>query len=300
MVLPITPLLDTDHYIPINKVIGHYLKFSPPVNVDYTIPCPFHHDTVGSFRVYSMRNFAKCFGACGHSWSPSALIRKFNGDITDFLDLDSKDLGAIRTMMGMIRYESLDPKLEYGCLSSAHREYLHNRGLSDGVIDMGGIGSKDQASIALPHFGAMSPPVLHSVTYRNTDPDHPSPYFYSVSAIGDCPFGLNVITGPSIFLCESEIDAMTLWEYGHEALSVSISRPSRTNHMMLSEFLNIITVFDGDAAGYSASAKYRNDPWIHSNVLSVLLPEGEDVNSLHLKDELHFHKFKQIGEMIPE
>jgi DNA primase len=97
-----------------------------------------------------------------------------------------------------------------------------------------------------------------------------------------------------ICVCEGEIDTLVMnIKTEHKTVGV----PGATNwkshyNRMLNDFETVIVMADGDSAGHSFAQKITREL---GNVRTVQMPDGEDVNSMYLKNGVEF-----INERIKE
>lgn len=84
-----------------------------------------------------------------------------------------------------------------------------------------------------------------------------------------------------IAVCEGEIDTMTLTKLGIPAVGVPGVKNIKSHHYrILSDFDRIYVFADGDPAGKEFTKDLSKKV---SGVISISIPEGEDVNSLFTK-----------------
>lgn len=97
-----------------------------------------------------------------------------------------------------------------------------------------------------------------------------------------------------ICVCEGEIDTMVMTtKTRHKTVGV----PGATNwkshyNRILNDFETVIVMADGDSAGHSFAQKITREL---GNVRTVQMPDGEDVNSMYIKNGVEF-----IDERIKE
>ena len=104
------------------------------------------------------------------------------------------------------------------------------------------------------------------------------------------PQGLyNVIAvdSPLIWVCEGEIDALSLLQTGRPVVGVPGAESFREAWRYLFVEKDVRIVFDGDDAGASGARRIsRILNGVAREVEIVELPEGQDVNSLYVVGEL--------------
>ena len=97
-----------------------------------------------------------------------------------------------------------------------------------------------------------------------------------------------------ICVCEGEIDTIVMNTKTHHK---TVGVPGASNwkphyNRILNDFETVIVMADGDSAGHSFAQKITREL---ANVRTVQMPDGEDVNSMYMKNGLEF-----INERIKE
>lgn len=97
-----------------------------------------------------------------------------------------------------------------------------------------------------------------------------------------------------ICVCEGEIDTLVLHaKAGHKAVGIPGANNWKSHYKnILDDFETVIVMADGDSAGQGFAQKISREL---SNVRTVQMPDGEDVNSMILKNGVEF-----INERISE
>ena len=96
-------------------------------------------------------------------------------------------------------------------------------------------------------------------------------------------FGIDKVPSrcKEIFICESILDALTLWTYGLVAVALmGTGNPLQIQQLKELGVLSYIICTDGDEAGRKAMNKLYNQLCMTGMVWRLLMPENEDVNSL--------------------
>ena len=247
---------------------------------DFFLSCPFHVERTPSFRVYVKRNFCKCFGLCSRSWDSVGLYaeaygisqRKALAEMSSW----SSDLSLFNAAFSILNADNdfSNRKVElYGTEDRAFA-YLKTRGISRKTVSLYDIIANEDF-IAFPHKDLSG--LIRCYTYRYFDR---VPRFKFEFILGEIPFGLSKVKfDEPLHLTESVIDALSLIELGFNSISIKIS--SRQSYLaVLSDFPIIFSLFDGDKAGKEASRYFSKA--VNSFFVPVCLPDGADVNDLHL------------------
>lgn len=167
------------------------------------------------------------------------------------------------------------------CLSkyNYYNDYMWKRRLTKEVVDKFRIGyDPDRKSITFPVWDENGRLVM--VTSRSTvdkrfyiekDKDKPVYLLNFIKDMGET----------TVYVCESQINALTLWSYGYPAIAL-FGTGSAYQYEILnrSPIRNYILCFDGDEAGDKGKARFMRN--IRSDVLVSYkrIPPGKDVNDL--------------------
>lgn len=138
----------------------------------------------------------------------------------------------------------------------AMRWLKSERGITSEAIAAYRVGvSKDGKAVVFPHYRG-----AEMVNFKLRD--HADKKRMMTFGGGEpCLWGWQAIADDarSVVICEGEIDALTLWQYGIPALSVfsGVSNLAwiETDHDRLDQFSDIVLCMDGDDAGKSAARK---------------------------------------------
>ena len=168
------------------------------------------------------------------------------------------------------------------------KEYLVARGLSLEIAQRAGLGVVHD-----PHtghdgmLGRLSIPYITNtgvVDIRFRSLDGSDPKYLGLPGAKTHMYNVRGVTeaGDYIAVCEGELDAITL----HYAVGIpSIGVPGASNwkthyRRLLQDFERIYVFADGDKAGHDFARHLAREV---SGVVIVNMPEGEDVNSMYLK-----------------
>lgn len=172
-----------------------------------------------------------------------------------------------------------------------YHPYMWKRGLSKEVVDRFGIGfDKDHNTITFPVWDEQGRLVM--ITSRSVY----TKYFH-IQANKDKPvYLLNFINREKIdrvYVCESQINALTLWSWGYPAIAL-FGTGSQYQYDILNKcgIRNYILCFDGDSAGDKGKDRFLRN--IRKDVLVSYkkIPQGKDVNDLTKE------QFEKIDEIF--
>lgn len=160
-----------------------------------------------------------------------------------------------------------------------YHPYMWKRGLSKEVVDRFGVGfDKNHNAITFPVWDEVGRLVM--ITSRNV-----SNKYFHIEKDKDKPvYLLNFIFQDKVdkvYVCESQINALTLWSWGYPAIALFGTGSSHQYDILnKSGIRNYILCFDGDAAGLKGKDRFLQN--IRKDVLVsyVPIPMGKDVNDL--------------------
>ena len=222
-----------------------------------------------------------CFGQSeefGKSW----LIQRFG----TMIESDSEYLEPIIIDSFKNKYmdESVLNKYMF------YHPYMWQRGLSKEVVDKFGVGyDKTHNSITFPVWDEQNRLVM--ITSRNV-----SNKYFHIEKNKDKPvYLLNFINRENIdkvYVCESQINALTLWTWGYPAIAL-FGTGSSHQYEILNKcgIRNYILCFDGDIAGNKGRNRFIENMRKDVLISYKLIPDGKDVNDL-TKEE--FEKLNEI------
>lgn len=306
-------VIDTPIPIILNKlkmeINNGLLSTILPENDDnVSITCPIHkngRESNPSCNVYTKKDNPKveyghvhCF-TCGFSTPLAGLIGKcFDKDI-DFGEEwlyerfgvpYSENISGLEDIIltHKEKPQFLDPDIlnKY----NYYNDYLFNRGISKDIIDKFKIGYNPyNKSVTFPVWDIVNNLVM--ITSRSTidktfyiDKDKDKPV-YLLNFIND----MNIT---SVYVCESQINALTLWSWGYPAIAL-IGTGSQYQYDILNKcgIRNYILCFDGDEAGDKGTARFYKNMRKDVFISQKKIPRNKDVNDL-TKDE--FEKLPEI------
>ena len=160
-----------------------------------------------------------------------------------------------------------------------YHPYMWKRGLSKEVVDRFGVGyDKRYNAITFPVWDENGRLVM--ITSRNV-----SNKYFHIEKNKDKPvYLLNFIKQLKIdrvYVCESQINALTLWSWGYPAVAL-FGTGSSYQYEILNKcgIRNYVLCFDGDQAGLKGKDRFVNN--IRKDVLVsyIPIPMGKDVNDL--------------------
>lgn len=272
--------------IPINAVMHMiYPNLWRDSDQPYSVKCPFHGDTKPSLRVDTVHNRLKCYGACARSYDGVGAV---------MAAIECSEYDAIQMLTGAFRLDvtileratvlaSLHPHYDNPMTYFHDSEsgtpevysYLTGRGILPSLISFYDIRLHEQTHLVIPHTESG---FIRAVSIRSLDGSEPR-YQSIVGALGDIPFGYNQLSdGSPAFLCEGDIDKLSVESLGLPAVSVRINSLTPAIIVRLNAIPLIITIFDGDRTGREATARMIDG--LSTLVVPVYLPDGHDCNSL--------------------
>jgi hypothetical protein len=172
-----------------------------------------------------------------------------------------------------------------------YHPYMWQRGLSKEVVDRFGVGyDKSHNAITFPVWDESGNLVM--ITSRNV-----STKYFHIEKNKDKPvYLLNFINNDRIdrvYVCESQINALTLWSWGYPAIALFGTGSSYQYDILnKSGIRSYVLCFDGDPAGQKGMSRFITN--IRDDVLVsyVPIPNGKDVNDLSKS------QFETLGEIF--
>lgn len=176
------------------------------------------------------------------------------------------------------------------------QEYLDARGLSLQVARRSGLGVVDEpctghdgmrGRLSIPYI---TPTGVVDIRFRSLDGTDPKylglpgakTHMFNVRALIDAD--------ETIAVCEGEIDAITLhYAIGIPAVGIPGASNWKTHYRrMLQDFERVYVFADGDKAGHDFARHISREV---QGVVIINMPDGEDVNSMFLKESVeYFHE----------
>lgn len=167
--------------------------------------------------------------------------------------------------------------------------YMYKRKLTDEIIEMFDVGyDKDTNCITFPCNDINGNCLF--ITRRNV-----STKFFKMPPDIDKPvYGIDKISKDTkvIYVCESIINALTLWTWGKEAVAL-LGTGTENQYKTLRDFpaRKYILCFDGDEAGYKATTRFIKN--VRNKLIEYyIFPTGKDVNDLTYEE---FEKLERNG-----
>ena len=146
------------------------------------------------------------------------------------------------------------PKVKIGPVTKSVAEYLEGRGISEFVQDLFQLGSQGDDTILFPYYKDGE---LYGVKHRTL-----GKRIWSENDEEPSLYGRDRIEGNTLIICEGEIDAMTMFNYGRNAVSCNRGAKNLdwldTEKDFLSSFDEIFLCFDMDEAGRTAVEMIAN------------------------------------------
>lgn len=176
-------------------------------------------------------------------------------------------------------------------------EYLAGRGLSLQIARRAGLGVVDEPHIGHEQYrGRLSIPYITltgvvDVRFRALGLQEPK--YMGLPGAKTHMYNTRAITeaGDYIAVCEGELDTITL----HHAVGIpAVGVPGAASwkehyRRLLQDFDKIYVFADGDKAGHDFARHLAREV---QGVVIIPMPEGEDVNSMYLKEGPAFFKEK--------
>ena len=160
-----------------------------------------------------------------------------------------------------------------------YHDYMWKRGLSKNVVDYFKIGyDQSKNMIVFPvwdEYGNLVMLTRRSVKDKtfliDKDVDKPV-YLLNV---------INKFNYKEVYVCESQINALTLWSWGYPAIAL-FGTGSKYQYDILNKcgIRHYILCFDGDEAGDKGAYRFRNNIRNDVFVSQKVIPNNRDVNDL--------------------
>lgn len=264
------------------------------------VSCPAHkngHENHASCQIYAniagdlAYGTAHCF-TCGYVDSLVGFINKCFDSIDNnkgkqwLLDnfgnvfvKRSLNLDPISLNVSSKRYldEKILDKFKY------RNDYLIRRGISNDILEKFKVGYD-------PEFNCVVFPVWdeHNNLVMLTKRSVTGKRFFIDKDISKPVYLLNYIIFNNIstvYVCESQINALTLWTWGYPAVAL-IGTGSKEQYAILNKsgINNFILCLDGDEAGHKGIERFKQNISNDKLISIKKIPDGKDVNDL-TKDE---------------
>lgn len=294
-------LIDTDILDILNKLKkdnteGYLKEIGKENNDNVKITCPFHKEgkeSHPSCYVYAERDHAtlefgyyRCFtcGAKGHLYElvSKCLSISVEESKTWLVDNFSHTLIYQELVLPRIELESESKKyLDESILKqyAFYHPYLEDRGISFETAKKFQVGwNKENNSITFPvrdRHGRLT-----GITERYINEKR----FYIPADMKKPLYLLDYIISKgytSVFIVESQINCLTLWEWGYPAVAL-FGTGSKAQYEILktSGIRHYYLCFDGDDAGRKGANRFIRSMNKDVIVTTVNIPDGKDVNDL--------------------
>lgn len=275
---------------------GYLRDIGKENNDNIKITCPFHkegQENHPSCYVYTGREsnfleygYYKCF-TCGSKGPLYKLVSK----CLNMGDEESKKWLIDNFSNTLVEAELFLPKIELKddqepCLDDKilnqyafYHPYLEDRGISFETAKKFQVGwNKEHNSITFPVRNKHGKLVGITERYINMK------RFNIPTSMKKPVYLLDLIIKEghtSVFVCESQINCLTLWEWGYPAIAL-FGTGSKVQYDLLktSGIRHYYLCFDGDEAGRKGA--FRFITYMNKDVLitNINIPEGKDVNDL--------------------
>lgn len=167
--------------------------------------------------------------------------------------------------------------------------YMYKRKLTDEIIELFDVGFDRSTDCITFPCNDINGNCLF-IARRSTKTkyfNYPTSVDKPVYALDKIPRDVNYI-----IICESIINALTLWSWGYYAVAL-LGTGTESQYKILNSFpcRHYITAFDGDTAGDNATIRFRKN--LKNKVIeTIVIPRGKDVNDLSRET---FEKLERRG-----
>ena len=272
--------------------------------------CPMHSGGNESHPSFSIGTSEKHFGvghcfACGFTGDLSQIVSVALGKDDDGQwgeqwlnwNFGGTFVGDVREMTGMKERGVIALPRPYSVIDDTvideaekFPKYLEDRGISHTVMDLFDVRGEESFTFK---DGVKRPAVMFPwrdrfgkirIIFRRSTVDK----VFDIPAGVEKPvYGLNelwkkymVYPETPLYVCESIIDALTLWTWGYPAVALLGTGNKRQIDTLLKLRNRIIILcLDGDTAG-TEGAKKLKEQLETKTVFTMQLPEGKDINDL--------------------
>lgn len=270
---------------------NEYIRVTCPFhkNGEETHPsCSIYADTDSDKIVYGTYHCFTC-GSKGQLWNLVAYIlgiteqQAKNWLIDNFGDTFIENKFFIKPLelnqkVELKEVQALDESIldDY----NLYHPYMSQRRLTFDVLRKFKVGfnSKTQC-LTFPVWDEKNNLVM--ITERSVN----SKKFYIPSGVDKPVYLLNFIEGDTVYVTESQIDALTLQSYGYPAIALFGTGSSKQYEILKrSGIRKFILCFDGDSAGQKGTIRFIRNMPKDAFIAVKQLPDGKDINDLS-KDE---------------
>lgn len=289
---PIPTILDT-----LRKETGYrYFREVRAKGKNYSVTCPFHKNgqenhpscqvfcdesdpnvEYGHFHCFTCSENVPLYSVVGHCFDQNDnfgkewLLERFSDTFIQYEEL------LTDIVLDKPKKQYLNPKI----LDSFnyYHPYMWKRNLTKEVVDKFQVGYDPQTqSLTFPVWDQFNNLVM--VTKRSVNTKH----FYIPEEVEKPVYLLNFLLAEkqtTAYVCESQINALTLQGYGLPAIALfGTGSEQQMKILNKSGIRHYYLCFDGDFAGNKAIARFKKN--IRKDVLVdvVKIPYGKDVNDL--------------------
>lgn len=218
--------------------------------------CPFHSDRRPSFRLNALSGLWMCH-SCKEAGNMKYLYKELTGE-----ELQIDDVAEYRSMLSKLdenvepMYSSLEDACVDGCVyqSGDYLDKWCNRGITDlDTITKFGLGFDELEN-------ALTMPTEYGVVRRFLNQSNSKYLFPKGMLKSSMLYGYDYIDNPVVVICEGQIDALSCWQAGFNALAIFGSSVSKNQVDMLKS-LNaqfLVLFLDDDEQGWEGSEKIKS------------------------------------------
>lgn len=271
--------METGRY---HEFFSNHLELNPTSQqFQFKAFCPFHENkSTPALSVNTEKGVWTCFGECNTS-----------GGISDF----KHRLGYSNSSTPVSDYLSIVTDCN-AKITSAHVEYLRNRGIVVSSIQkfkLGSLGDK----ITYPYFDTDG----RCIGYKAVSADKKKDTFFKVIPDSAHLFNIQAIRNASsngrdtILLAEGEKDTLILDQAGYDVVGISGVKGFKKEYVnIFKEFKKVIVVFDNDEAGRSGAKRISELLGTKGFILKWQRHNSEDQYDVNDHYLAHRDCFKEI------
>ncbi len=282
----------------------NYLRVLKPTGRNIQTCCPYHNNGMerrpsagvstvnGVFHCFTCHQVSSlpdlinyCFGfEQGNKYGEDWLLDNFvSGASVSRNEILGKALSKLNGVQDKVKYITEQELEKY----RFYHPYMYKRKLTDEIIEKFDVGyDKETNSITFPCNDTNGKCLF--ILRRNVDTK-----FFSMPPDVDKPvYGLDQITKKEVYVCESVINALTLWSWGYEAVALlGTGTKKQYKTLQVYPIRKYILCFDGDNAGKEATTRFIQN--VRNKLIDYyIFPEGKDVNDLTHEE---FKKLEKRG-----
>lgn len=246
--------------------------------------CPFCNEGPWKFYINNVLGAFNCKRAsCSKRGNLYTLQREL-GDAQPVRAISASPATAPKRtpISALARYEHDLEQSEFA------QNYLATRGLSPDTAKRWHLGLKKDRGrdiLLIPYLTKDGE--VADVKYRHLDPDAPLPKYWRKGGGESILFGEHLLPGKDqphdvLYLCEGEIDCMTLWQHGFSpALSTTAGagtfKPRWYDIIKAYAPKRIVVCYDSDPAGQKGAEELARK-FDEFECINIVLPDAKDVN----------------------